>query len=84
MGVVYEAVQTSLGRHVALKVLGPALGLTPQAVARFRRAAAAATVEYWFRWFDSPDLRTRRNPRPRHVQRTRERARRISSGCRFA
>src|SRR5437773_1696890 len=42
MGVVYEAVQTSLGRRVALKVLGPGLGLTPQAVIRFRREAAAA------------------------------------------
>src|SRR4051794_23891492 len=42
MGVVYEAVQTSLGRRVALKVLGPGLGLTPQAVVRFRREAAAA------------------------------------------
>src|SRR5262245_25557542 len=42
MGVVYEAVQTSLGRRVALKVLGPGLGLTPQAVTRFRREAAAA------------------------------------------
>jgi tetratricopeptide (TPR) repeat protein len=42
MGVVYEAVQTSLGRRVALKVLGPGLGLTPRAVDRFRREAAAA------------------------------------------
>jgi predicted Zn-dependent protease len=42
MGVVYEAVQTSLNRRVALKVLGPGLGLTPQAVVRFRREAAAA------------------------------------------
>jgi hypothetical protein len=39
MGVVYEAVQTSLGRRVALKVLGPGLGLTPRAVDRFRREA---------------------------------------------
>jgi serine/threonine protein kinase len=42
MGVVYEAVQTSLRRTVALKVLGPGLGLTPKAVDRFRREAAAA------------------------------------------
>src|SRR5271167_2388425 len=42
MGIVYEAAQTSLGRRVALKVLGPGLGLTPRAVDRFRREAAAA------------------------------------------
>jgi serine/threonine protein kinase len=42
MGVVYEAVQTSLNRRVALKILGPGLGLTPRAVDRFRREAAAA------------------------------------------
>src|SRR5215475_6054380 len=42
MGVVYEAVQTSLGRRVALKVLGPGLGLSPRAVDRFRREAAEA------------------------------------------
>jgi serine/threonine protein kinase len=42
MGVVYEAVQTSPKRRVALKVLGPSPGLTPRAVERFRREAAAA------------------------------------------
>jgi len=42
MGVVYEAKQVSLGRKVALKVLSGALGLTPQAVQRFKREAEAA------------------------------------------
>src|ERR1700746_3467195 len=42
MGIVYEARQVSLNRKVALKVLGAGLGLTPRAVERFRREAAAA------------------------------------------
>jgi len=42
MGVVYEARQVSLNRKVALKVLDPGLGLTPQAVQRFQREAEAA------------------------------------------
>src|SRR6476659_4386980 len=42
MGIVYEARQVSLNRKVALKVLKAGLGLTAQAVNRFRREAAAA------------------------------------------
>src|SRR5689334_9932073 len=42
MGVVYEAVQLPLHRRVALKVLGPGIGLTRRAVDRFRREAEAA------------------------------------------
>lgn len=42
MGVVYEARQISLNRKVALKVLSGGLGLTPKAVARFKREAEAA------------------------------------------
>ena len=42
MGVVYAAIQTSLNRKVALKVLFSSLGLTPKAVQRFRREAEAA------------------------------------------
>src|SRR5262245_21831327 len=42
MGIVYEAIQTSLKRRVALKVLGTSLGLTPKAVERFQREATAA------------------------------------------
>jgi hypothetical protein len=42
MGVVYEARQVSLDRPVALKVLSGGLSLTPKAVQRFHREAAAA------------------------------------------
>ncbi|MCA8952490.1 MAG: serine/threonine protein kinase [Planctomycetes bacterium] len=42
MGVVYEAVEESLGRRVALKVLSPHLPLSARQVERFRREAAAA------------------------------------------
>lgn len=42
MGVVYEAVQQSLGRHVALKVLSPGLHRGEAQFERFRREAQAA------------------------------------------
>ena len=42
MGIVYEAWQESLGRHVALKVLSRASLLDPQRLQRFEREARAA------------------------------------------
>jgi serine/threonine protein kinase/WD40 repeat protein/tetratricopeptide (TPR) repeat protein len=42
MGIVYEAEQESLGRHVALKVLPPHALLNPTFRERFRREAKAA------------------------------------------
>src|SRR5207237_9107386 len=42
MGVVYEAVQESLGRHVALKALLYHRLANPQLVERFHREARAA------------------------------------------
>jgi serine/threonine protein kinase len=42
MGIVYEAVQESLGRHVALKLLPFPTALTPTHLERFRREAKAA------------------------------------------
>ena len=43
MGVVYEAVERSLGRRVALKVLPFAAAIDPRQIARFRVEAQAAS-----------------------------------------
>jgi serine/threonine protein kinase/Flp pilus assembly protein TadD len=44
MGVVYEAIQSSLGRRVALKVLPLAAILDPRQLARFQNEARAAAL----------------------------------------
>jgi hypothetical protein len=41
MGTVWEAIQVSLGRRVALKLLAPHISMSPTSLQRFQREAEA-------------------------------------------